>query len=162
MVSARTTSDRTIRLLKADDLEQVITIDRMHTGQARRRFFEKRFEAAKTHPADFIHVGVTRDGSLAGFAFARLLHGEFGREHTAILDAVGVDPGSQERGVGPALMQALIEAMRRNDVRALQSQADWTNHGLMRFFDTSGFKLAPRLVLARSVAEPLAEPVEEI
>jgi hypothetical protein len=46
-------------------------------------------------------------------------------------------------------------------VQSLQSQADWTNHPLLRFFDSSGFRLAPRLVLERSVLTPFAEPVDE-
>jgi len=46
-------------------------------------------------------------------------------------------------------------------VQSLQSQADWTNHGLLRFFDSSGFRLAPRVVLERSVLIPLAESVDE-
>ena len=108
-----------------------------------------------------MHVGVTRDGVLVGFAFARILRGEFGREQaTATLDAFGVERSSQDRGVGRALMNGLTEVMRRNKVQSLQSQADWTNHVLLRFFDASGFELAPRLILERSVLTPLAEPVE--
>jgi hypothetical protein len=42
----------------------------------------------------------------------------------------------------------------------LQSQAGWTNHALLRFFEASGFGLAPRLVLERSALTPLPEPVD--
>jgi preprotein translocase subunit Sec61beta len=51
--------------------------------------------------------------------------------------------------------------MREKGVQSLQSQADWTNHGLLRFFDSSGFGLAPRLVLERSVLTPLAEAPDD-
>ena len=51
--------------------------------------------------------------------------------------------------------------MREKGVQSLQSQADWTNHGLLRFFDSSGFALAPRLVLERSVLTPLAEAIDD-
>ena len=109
-----------------------------------------------------MHVGVARDGVLVGFAFARILRGEFGREQAmATLDAFGVERSNQDRGVGRALMNGLTEVMRRKGVQSLQSQADWTNHALLRFFDASGFGLAPRLVLERSVLTPLAEPVED-
>jgi ribosomal protein S18 acetylase RimI-like enzyme len=158
-----TSAKQAVRPLQADDLERMIAIDQAHTGRARRRFFEKRFESAKTHPQDFVHVGVSRDGTLVGFAFARILHGEFGRaEPTAALDLVGVDPTSQGHGCGHALMDGLADAMRARGVRQLHSQADWTNHGLLKFFDSTKFILAPRLVLERAVAEPLAEPAEEI
>jgi GNAT superfamily N-acetyltransferase len=151
-----------VRRLRPDDLERTIVIDQAHTGRSRRRFFEKRLEAARAHPEDFIHVGVTRDGVLVGFAFARLRQGEFGRdEDVAALDLIGVDPESEEHGYGHILMDALAQAMRDKGVRKLHSQADWTEHGMLKFFDSTKFKLAPRLVLERAVAEPLREAVKE-
>ncbi|MGD0150456.1 MAG: GNAT family N-acetyltransferase [Xanthobacteraceae bacterium] len=158
MAEAGTTFHNGIRALNADDLERVIIIDRAHSGRSRRHFFEKRFAAAAAHPDEFIQIGVTRDGSLRGFAIARLFRGEFGREPmVAMLDAIGVEMEVQEQGVGHMLMDGLIETLRPAGVHTLQSQAEWTNHGLMRFFDASGFKLAHRVVLERSTSEPLAE-----
>ena len=78
-----------------------------------------------------------------------------------MLDAIGVEAEVQETGVGRELMDGLIETMRSAGVDTLQSQAAWTDHGLMRFFDASGFKLARRVALERSVSEPLAEPSAE-
>jgi len=157
---AAATKDTTVRPLRPSDLEEVITIDSSHMGKSRHRFFEKRLAHAKQHPEDFIQVGVTHNGALVGFAFARILRGEFGREQTAAtLDAVGVARDSQEHGVGRALMDGLTAAMRGQKVQILHSQAEWMNHGLLGFFAASGFGLAPRLVLERSVLTPLAEPV---
>jgi L-amino acid N-acyltransferase YncA len=152
-----------VRPLRPDDLERTIAIDQAHTGRSRRRFFEKRLEAAKNHPKDFIHVGVCRNGVLAGFAIARVLHGEFGRTQDVVaLDLVGVDPEMQEKGYGHALLDALAKVMREKGVKVLHSQADWTNHGLLKFFDSTGFELAPRLILERAVAQPLVEATDEI
>ena len=162
MNNAAVTRDNTVRPLRSTDLERVIAIDSAHVGEPRRRFFEKRLAHAKRHPEDFVHVGVVRKDTLVGFAFARVLRGEFGRQQViATLDAVGVDRDSQEHGVGRALMDGITRIMREKKVQSLQSQADWTNHGLLRFFDASGFGLAPRLVLERSVLTPLAEPIED-
>ena len=162
MSNAAATADNSVRPLRPADLERVIAIDSAHVGEPRRRFFEKRLAHAKQHPEDFVHVGVVRKGALVGFAFARVQRGEFGREQaTATLDAVGVEHDSREHGVGRALMDGLIKVMRQKGVKSLQSLADWTNHGLLRFFDSSGFRLAPRGVLERSVLTPLAESVDE-
>ena len=159
---AATNADNTVRPLRPADLERVIAIDSAHVGEPRRRFFEKRLANAKQHPEDIVHVGVVRKDTLVGFAFARILRGEFGRERAiATLDAVGVERDSQEHGVGHALMTGLTEVMLRKGVQSVQSQADWTNHALLRFFDASGFGLAPRLVLERSVLTPLAESLED-
>ena len=156
------TVENNVRPLRPADLEQVIAIDLGHVGESRRGFFEKRLAHAKQHPDDFVHVGAIRNGSLVGFAFARILRGELGRDQAvATLDAVSVEHDSRESGVGHALMDSLIAIMRQKGVRTLQSQADWTNHALLRFFDASGFGLAPRLVLERSVLTPLAESAED-
>ena len=155
--------DSGARTLGLADVERVIAIDRAHTGQSRRRFFEKRFAAAAARPQDFVPIGIDREGTLRGFAIARILRGEFGREQAvAALDAVGVEPDSRQRGVGRALMDELIAALDRMGVRSLHSQAAWDNHELVRFFAASGFALAPRLVLERFVAEPLFEASEEV
>ena len=162
MSNAAATKDNNVRPLLSTDLERVIAIDSAHVGEPRRRFFEKRLAHAEQHREDFVHVGVARDGVLVGFAFARILRGEFGREQAmATLDAFAVERGSQDRGVGRALMNGLTEVLRRKGVQSVQSQADWTNHVLLRFFEASGFGLAPRLILERSVLTPLAEPVED-
>ena len=162
MSNAAATKDNDVRPLRSNDLERVIAIDSAHVGEPRRRFFEKRLAHAEQHREDFVHVGVARDGVLVGFAFARILRGEFGREQAmATLDAFGVERSSQDRGVGRALMNGGTEVLRRKGVQSVQSQADWTNHVLLRFFDASGFGLAPRLILERSVLTPLAEPAED-
>ena len=79
----------------------------------------------------------------------------------AVLDAIGVELESQERGVGQSLMEELVDKLRAIGVRTLHSQADWTDSELLRFFTASGFKLAPRLALERSVTKPLIEQSED-
>jgi GNAT superfamily N-acetyltransferase len=161
-IAAPAVADGGIRPLGADDVEAVIAIDRGHSGRARRRFFEKRFAAARTHAEDFVHLGASAGGALRAFAVARILRGEFGHaDAVAVLDAIGVEHGWRERGLGRALLEQIRTALRGAGVRSLTSQADWTNHDLVRFFGAAGFTLAPRLALERSVGEPLHEPAEE-
>src|SRR4249919_302144 len=106
-------TETSVRPLRSTDLERVIAIDSSHVGEPRRRFFEKRLSHARQHPDDFVHIGVVRNNSLVGFALARILRGEFGREGAvAALDAVGVEYDSQARGVGRTLMSGLADLMR--------------------------------------------------
>jgi ribosomal protein S18 acetylase RimI-like enzyme len=161
MSNAVANIENMVRRLRPADLEQVITIDSENVGETRRAFFEKRLANARERPADYVQIGVAREGTLVGFAFARVLRGEFGRDQAiATLDAVGVMTGSREIGIGRALMGGLTKALCQEGIRSLQSQADWTNHALLRFFDASGFNLAPRLVLERSALMPLPESVD--
>jgi len=152
-----------IRPLRLDDLERVIAIDKAHTGSGRRRFMERRLKAAQTAPGDFMQIGVECAGTLAGFALGRVLYGEFGMvEPVAVLDAIGVDRASQEQGCGHALMAGLLELLRSKGVQTLHSQAEWTSHGLLKFFDSTGFVLARRVVLERGTAQSISEQGEEI
>ena len=163
MAAGSAVVDNSVRPLGRGDVEQVIAIDRSYSGHSRRHFFEKRLAAAAAHPDDYIHLGAVRGGSLRGFVIARVLRGEFGHEHTvAVLDSIGVEAESRERGVGQALMAALGNAMRGRGARSLQSQADWTNHALLRFFAAAGFELAPRLALQRRVDDLLVETSDDV
>jgi GNAT superfamily N-acetyltransferase len=163
MATAALALDRSVCELNLDDLERITAIDRSLTGRARRRFFETRLAAARARPGEFIHIGVMRGGALRGFAFARLLSGEFGRKHpVALLDVIGVEPHSQRLGVGQDLMENLVRRARDRGAEQLQSQAVWTDHSLLRFFEMSGFRLAARSALERPVAEPLAEATDDV
>ena len=152
-----------VRALSADDLERVISIDAANSGRPRRPFFAKRFRAAEQTREDFIHLGVEAGGRLAGFVLARVLRGEFGREQpVAVLDVIDVDRGEQDRGCGRRLLEGLAAQLRARGVSRLHTEAEWSNHGLLKFFAASGFELARRVVLERSVAEPLVEPAESL
>ena len=149
------------RPITAGDLDQVVTIDKANTGESRRHFFEKRFAAAKARPSDFVQVGVIEDKSLRGFAIAHMQRGEFGqKDAVAVLDAMGVAPVDREHGFGQTLLEALIAAARQSGAKSVQSQVDWKNADLLRFFNYSSFELAPRLALER-VASELPEEVED-
>lgn len=155
-------TDQAVRELSISDVDRLVAIDRQHTGHSRRHYFEKRFSAAAADPEGVIHLGLHRGGALRGFALARVLRGEFGRdEAVAVLDALGVEPESEQRGVGHALISELTAVMRRRGVTSLQTEANWTDHALLRFFEAEGFQLAPRMVLERAIA-PLDESTEEV
>lgn len=152
-----------IRELDVGDVDRLVAIDAKHTGGSRRRFFEKRLAAAKHRPADFIPIGVARDGALCGFAVVRLLHGEFGQvRDVAVLDAIGVEPDSRETGIGQTLLQELAQRLQRRGVNSIQTEAEWTNHAMLRFFQGSGFTLAPRIVLERPTALAIDESGEDV
>ena len=149
------------RPLTMADLDRVVAIDRATTGQSRRHFFEKRLTSATTRESDFIQIGVVEADALRGFAVAHILRGEFGRKNAvAVLDALGVAPESRTRGLGTALMQAVIVAARQRGVTSVQSEVDWGNYDLLRFFSAANFALSPRIALERQ-AGSLPEQAEQ-
>jgi GNAT superfamily N-acetyltransferase len=143
-----------VRSLAAGDLEAIVAIDRATVGRSRRGFYEKRLGHLERDPRAFVALGAELDGTLVGFAFARLYEGEFGgMAPEASLDAIGVDAKVRHHGVGRELVGALAAAMRLHGIKELSTQADWTDTDLMGFFARTKFALAPRIVLERSLAE---------
>lgn len=138
-----------VRPLLEADLGAVVALDRAITGRSRRGYFEKRLAAALREPGGHIQVAVTVDGALAGFALARVLEGEFGSTRSAVvLETIDVDPGQRHHGLGHMLLDGVEQVMRHKGITELQTQAAWSDHELLRFFDAGGFSLAPRQVVS--------------
>lgn len=153
-------SNVTLRSLHPEDLDAVVDIDSAIAGRSRRGFFEKRLEVATSMPEKFITTAALDGDKLVGYAFARLQQGEFGgSDKVAILDIVGVVPGSQNSGVGKKLIGGIEERMKKAGVATLRSQAEWTDGAMTRFFGATGFKLAPSQILVRDCS-PLEDNTE--
>ena len=144
----------TIRDIVTADLERVIELDLRLTGSLRRNYHEKRMAAATAEPAGFVTIAAADGAVLKGFIFAHILDGEFGGTGpVGVIETIGVDPDQRGSGLGRKLMAAVEDAMRSRGVRELLTQANWTEHGITRFFQSAGFELAPRLVLERSTGD---------
>ena len=147
-----------IRPLAAGDLSRIVEIDGATSGRPRKGFYQKRFAELAADPAGSVALAAERGGKVIGFAMAHLLDGEFGGSAlVGVLDAVGVAQASRGAGVATGLLAHLERELQRRGVQELRTQADWTEHGLASFFSSSGFSLAPRLVLSRQVEEPTLE-----
>ena len=139
-----------VRPLAPDDLDRVVEIDQELAGRSRRGFYDRRLRGASREHASFLYLGISKGDQLIGFVLARLLEGEFGtKKPTAVLDAIGVEYASHGTGAGKRLMAELEEILRLKGVSELRSQLDWNNHALMRFLDSAGFELAPRVIMSR-------------
>lgn len=140
------------RPLSTADLDRVVGIDGTTTGRSRRGFYAKRVAALAEDPQAIVAIGAEREGRLLGFAFARLVDGEFGAETPAgVLDAVAVAPAARGEGVGAVLLAAVEQTLRERGARELRTQADWSDHEMVRFFSGAGFRLSGRIVLERAV-----------
>jgi len=145
-----------IRPLTESDFERVMELDRINSGSSRRGFFEKRSRAMLENPEVFIGLAACTEERLVGFVMASILDGEFGGDQrVAVLDALGVAPDHRGQGAGRRLLGQLVSEVRRCGGHELQTQAQWNQPGLMDFFSSMGFTLAPRLVLERTTKEIL-------
>lgn len=143
-----------IRPLNPEDLEQVVEIDSRIMGRPRRKFFEKRLQAALADSSGFVALALTGgSGDLQGFAIARIQYGEYGDDkRAAVLDVIGVDPDARRDGGGHALLDGMTDILKRLKIGELRTQVDWQDLGLTRFFASTGFQLAPEQILERPVS----------
>lgn len=131
-----------LRPLTKHDLAAVVAIDATLSGRSRRDYFERRLRAALREPALHQQIAIEEAGTLRGFVLARKLEEEFGRTEPALrLQVIGVDPGSQHHGYGLCLLGELEARALRQGIRVLRTQADWKNHGMLRFLDRARFEL---------------------
>lgn len=139
-----------VRRLTPADLERAVGIDQSVTNRPRRPFYQKRLAALAGDGGSTVALGAEVGGRLAGFVLAHVLDGEFGgTAPVGVLDAIAVDPATQHGGVARALGAALERALKARGVRELRTEAEWTEHALVNFFGSAGFRLSPRVVLER-------------
>jgi predicted N-acetyltransferase YhbS len=144
--------ETTIRPLRPGDAEAVVKIDRERSGRSRTEFYAKRFQTLADEPRASVAVAAEQGERVVGFAFARVLDGEFGgAAPVGALDAIGVAAEQEREGVATSLLAGLEAALAALGVRELRTQVEWTEHGMAAFFSAAGFRLSPRVVLERSL-----------
>ena len=141
------------RPLAAADVTAVIAIDAALVGRSRRAYFERRLTAARRDPERHVQLGVDHEGRLAGFMLGCLLEGEFGRTEPALrLEAFGVKPALQARGIGAALSRAFEAEAAKRGAAEVRTSALWRSHELLRFLDHAGYRLSSSHVLDCALA----------
>ena len=141
------------RRLAAIDLMPVIAIDTALSGRSRRTYFERRLAAAQRDGERHVQLGIDHEGTLAGFMLGRLIEGEFGRTEPELrLEAFGVKPALQHRGIGVALSRAFEAEAAKRGAQLIRTTALWREHELLRFLDHAGYGLAGSHVLDCALA----------
>ena len=154
------------RRLATADLMPVILIDAALSGRSRRTYFERRLAAAQRDAERHVQLGIDQDGTLAGFMLGRLIEGEFGRTEPELrLEAFGVKPALQHRGIGVALARAFEAEAAKRGAEVIRTTGLWREHELLRFLDHAGYRLSGAHVLDCALAgaelgSAREEPVE--
>jgi ribosomal protein S18 acetylase RimI-like enzyme len=144
-----------IRTLKADDLDWVVNIDSQHFQRHRREYYRVKIAEGENDTGLRISLAATIKGEPAGFLMGRLYYGEFGQpEPIAILDSIGVATAFGGQKVAYALMRQLQMNLAALGIERLQTQVEWDQVDLIKFFQRSGFRPASRLCLEMPVKRP--------
>lgn len=138
-----------IRSLAASDLDAVVRIDAIHTGEAKPAYWKQVFD-------DFV-VSRTRQGGvglaaaqgheLAGFLLGDIRAFEFGSEPCGWILEVGVDPAFARAGVASMLLVEACRRLRAAGVSTIRTMVRRNDVPVLTFFRTNGFAGGPYVQL---------------
>ncbi|RJR47246.1 MAG: GNAT family N-acetyltransferase [Desulfobacteraceae bacterium] len=142
-----------IRLMKAEDFDSVVRIDRKVLNASRMEYYQTKFE--KLFSKDYLPVSLVaeqKDGTVVGFVMGELYIGEYGIfQEEASLDTIGVDPDFQHRGIGEQLINEFVDHLKTMGVQKINTLVDWNNAGLIRFFSANRFSPSKTINLERAI-----------
>lgn len=143
-----------IRALQPGDLDAVVAIDAAIEGRSRRDYIERRLHSAQQQPQLHAQFAAAQDGQLVGYLLGRLAVGEFGRSAPSLrIELAGLRPGHARRGIGRALLQALLGWAGRHGATEIRTLSSWKRHDMLAWLAGVGFELAPTLVLESRVGD---------
>ena len=142
------------RLMKADDFDAVVGIDRKVLKTSRPEYYEMRFEKLFVS-RDYLPtslVAETEDGTVVGFVMGELFMGEYGIfQEEATLDTIGVDPDYQRKGIGEQLIDEFVDHLRDLGVQKIYTLVDWNDGRLIHFFSANQFSPSQTINLERNI-----------
>jgi len=130
-----------IRKMTFKDLKRIIEIDTKILGKARPAYWEmKLIIAEKNSPVSSLVAEL--DGKVVGFLIGDASGWEYGvPESTGLIDALGVDPDYQRKGIASMLFKEMISNLKKVGVNKVTTFVTWSDWELLKFFNTVGFKL---------------------
>ena len=142
------------RLMRAEDFDAVVEIDRKILRSARPEYYElkfdKLFKSKDYVPASL--VAEDESGVVVGFVMGELYMGEYGiLQEEAALDTIGVDPDFQKQGVGERLMNEFMDHMRSLGVQKINTLVRWDDSRLIHFFSANQFSPSKTMNLERTL-----------
>ncbi len=137
-----------IRLMKAGDLEAVVSLDKKITQSDRREFYELKFnQLFKTREYIPTSLVAEENGNIIGFIMGELYMGEYGiTKEGATLDTIGVDPVHRHQGIGELLMNEFIGHLRELGVEKVNALVSKEDSQMMRYFRSNQFNISTTTV----------------
>ncbi len=143
-----------IRLMKAEDFDAVVGIDRKVLKAARPEYYEVKFDKL-FKSKDYLPTSLVAeedDGTVVGFVMGELYVGEYGIfEEAATLDTIGVDPDCQHKGIGKQLIDEFVDHVKKLGVRKINTLVDWNDTNLIHFFSINQFNPSRTVNLERDL-----------
>jgi ribosomal protein S18 acetylase RimI-like enzyme len=139
-----------VSLLTANDLDDVVRIDRHITGRDRGTYMQRALDEALRESGVRISLAARQDNVMAGYIMARADLGDFGRtEPVAVIDTLGVAPEYARQGIGHALLSQLFLNLSALRIERVETIVARENLELLGFFQGVGFAPGERLAFVK-------------
>lgn len=130
-----------VRDLRQDDIDRVVRIDALHTGQANRSYWKRAFDDFLRPDPDRLRVGLAAEseGQLIGYLLGEVRAFEFGSEACGWVFAVGVDPEHARRDVGSTLLSEICGRFKDAGITTVRTMVRRNDVPVLAFFRANGF-----------------------
>ncbi|MBW2065159.1 MAG: GNAT family N-acetyltransferase [Deltaproteobacteria bacterium] len=140
-----------LRPMTGRDLDRLVEIDTQVFGRSRPEYWELKLELM-TRKAPSASLVAELDGKVVGFIIGGASGWEYGvPKKVGWIDAIGVDPDYQRRGIAKMLLTELVGNLKNGGVERIYTFVNWRDWRLLRFFDEMGFRRGDMLNLELKV-----------
>ncbi|CAG0927081.1 MAG: GNAT family N-acetyltransferase [Rhodocyclaceae bacterium] len=138
-----------VRMIRGNDLDSVVAIDKLITGQERREYYQRKLEQAVDNRQN-VNASLAAEvgGKMVGFMMGDVFFGEYGiPDASATVDTIGVHPEFQKHGVASELMDQFLMNMKAANVKKIYTLVNWNDFALEGFFARHKFQPSKRISL---------------
>lgn len=145
--------ERIMRVLRPDDLADIVSIDEAASKQSRREYYERKIASILNKKANInCSIVCEVEGKVIGFVMGYVFFGEFGiADGTATIDALGVHPDFQKFGVASEMLDQFMMNMKAAGVKKIYTLVNWDDFALEKFFSRQKFVPSKRINLEREL-----------
>jgi ribosomal protein S18 acetylase RimI-like enzyme len=139
----------TIRSIAQRDLESVVRLDALHTGEPKPAYWKQVFRDFLKKQPERVRVGLIAEqqGALAGFVLAEVRGFEFGSEPCGWVLEIGVDPTLARRQIATELLAEASRRLRASGITTVRTMVRRNDVPVLTFFRTNGFAGGPYVQL---------------
>jgi ribosomal protein S18 acetylase RimI-like enzyme len=130
-----------VRKLRADDLDDVVRIDALHTGQRKPEYWQRVFRDFFDGERDELRVGLAAEaaGVVQGYLLGEVRAFEFGSEACGWVFGVGVDRSNLRSGVASSLLAEACRQFAQNGITRVRTMVRRNDVPVLSFFRSNGF-----------------------
>jgi len=130
-----------VRALRMADLDDVVRIDEMHTGERKPKYWRRVIRTFLRSSGETRRIGLAAEGEsgIDAYLLGETRAFEFGSEPCGWVFAVGVDPQRLRGGIATGLLEEARRRFRKAGVKKVRTMVRRDNIPVLSFFRASGF-----------------------